>query len=134
MTDLNSVFANLERTFALNARMARDRAEYTTAAMNRPGAQNIKESFLGEIAQAEAEAARWEARRREAANGYMLAGPADLNDPVYMSNYGDILSEAQAAGRAVHRETPEGDAIQRESGAQGGGSSGRDGGASYPLK
>jgi len=120
--DLNTVLANLERTFALNARMARDRAGRSTATMNAPGSQFIRESFAGEIAQAEAEAGRWEARRREAANGYMLAGPGDLNDPGYMSDYGNVLAEAQAARRVVYREMPEGDAIQRQSGTDGPGS------------
>lgn len=111
--DLNSMLANVERTFALRARLCRAEAAEAEAQIGKPENVYTNGVYREKADQARAMADRWEARRREAAEGYFLARPTDLTDPDYIQEFGDVMAQAQEAGRVVYQETPENDRIHR---------------------
>jgi len=111
--DFNTTIANLERTFALNSRRAKEYAE-TLVLKSRTveiAASGWTEDYLKRARESLLESARWEQHRATAADGFLLVTKKDLGDPDFMHQYTDIFNEANGCGRVVWGPTAIGDNI-----------------------
>lgn len=118
-TDVNTIMANCERTFAANVMRFRNIAKDAVINIDRPESRDNRGYMLQQQADANATADRWEVRRIEAAKGFFLAGPEDLNDPAYIGEFSDAMAAAQGAGRVIYQTTAQMDTMQRTEGTGG---------------
>jgi hypothetical protein len=118
-TDVNTIMANCERTFANNVMRFRQAARDAVVHIDRPENRDIQAAMRQQAAQANAVADRWEARRVEAARGFFRAVREDLNDPDYIGEFSDAMSAAQGAGRVVYHDSTQEDTMQRSEGTGG---------------
>lgn len=114
--DLNTVLANVARTFDQKARLCRRQEAEALAAIDKPESVYIREGYRQDAERAAKSAEAWEARAAEAEAGYFLARVSEeLNDAAFIQEFGDVMTVCQAEGRAVYQSTVQAQRMQQDS-------------------